>query len=150
MKYICVLSVAVVVAALFACAECDIKNMRTRTGMPAPRLVYSCTVKNEFDSPVEVEVHYTHPFENRLVVDRVVLAHGDEKFFGRREFTTVDQTNFAAVVSKVIVKDVSVPENELVLAKDDFSVYSPTSNYKVNVVAADSPVGFELRHGANL
>ena len=145
--FIGILSVAVVAATLFACADCHREGMRA--GMPAPKIVYSCTVKNEFASPVDVEVVYSHPFENRLVTDRATLAVGDSKFFDRREFQTVEKTNFAAVVSRITVRDVATG-NELSLTKDDFKIYSPTVNYKVNVVPIESTVGFELQHAANL
>ena len=145
-----VLSFAVVVLALFACVQSQVGGRPARAGMAAPRIVYSCTVKNEFDHPVDVEVRYTHPLENRIVTDRATLARGEEKFFDRRDFQSLDKTSFAAVVSGVTVKDVANADNALTLAQDDFKIYSPTVNYKVHVVSADNANGFELVHGANL
>jgi len=140
---------SVVVVALFVCAQCEFRA-GMKTGLRAPKLVYSCTVRNDYPGIVDVEVRYTHPFENRIVVDRATLAHGEQKFFDRRDFQNVDKTSFAAVVSDVVVKDVTNPEKEVTLGKDQFNIYSPTADYKIHVVAADSPAGFELQHGANL
>jgi len=137
--------VAVVVAALFVCAQCQMK-----TGMRAPQLVYSCTVENQFSGPVEVEVRYSHPFENRMVVDRATLAHGESKFFGRRDFQTVDKTTFAAVVADVTVKDVADPSHEMTLTKNDFKISSPTVDYKIRVVETATRSGFDLQHATLL
>ena len=144
-----VLSFAVVVIALFACGQSQVGGPM-RAGMPAPAIVYSCTVRNDFEHPVDVEVRYTHPLENRLVVDRATLAQGQEKFFDRRDFQTLDKTSFAAVVSDVTVKDVANSGNSVMIAKDEFKIYSPTANYKIRVVPADNANGFEIQHGANL
>jgi len=141
-------SCVVVAMALFVCGMSQIGGRSA--GLAAPRIVYSCTVKNMFDHPVDVEVRYTHPFENRLVVDRATLAKGQEKFFDRREFQTLDKTTFAAVISDVVVKDVANTDNMAFIGKDDFKIYSPTANYKINVVAAENSLGFEVEHGPNL
>jgi len=141
-------AVLVAIAALFVCSIANFAGMKT--GLAAPRLVYSCTVRNEYASPVDVEVRYSHPFENRMVIDRATLAKGEEKFFDRRNFENVERTSFAAVVHDVIVKDAANPKNEAYLSKDDFNIYSPTTNYKIHVVPSDAPAGFELKHAENL
>jgi len=146
MKFSVSLVCFVVVAALFGCAQCSFENLKV--GMPAPKLLYSCTVENNLNKPIEVEVSYTHPFENRVVVDRATLAAGEHKFFDRRTFVNIDDATYAAGITGVVVKDAVETDKTISLGKSDFKIYSPTANYRIHVVPSDDPVGFEFQHSA--
>jgi len=138
----------VVIAALFACGMSVVPPVKT--GMPAPQIMYSVTVTNDLEKPVDVDVRYEHPFENRIIVDHQTLKGGEQHFFDRRDFETVDHTSFAATISEIIVKDVDDVNKEAYLNRQDFKIYSPTSNYQVRVVSADNPAGFDVVHAAKL
>lgn len=138
--------VVVVVAALAVCAECGVDVRGMHTGMPAPRIVYSCTVENALAEPVDVEVRFSHPFENRIVADRATLAPGEKKLFDRRDYRGPDHATYAAVVSGITVR--SAADSALEQTVTDFHVHSPVANYRFRVVAADKlPAGFEIQHG---
>ena len=138
--------VVAVVAALAVCAECGVDLRGMKMGMPAPRIVYSCTVENALAEPVDVEVRYSHPFESRVVADRATLAAGEKKLFDRREYRGADGATYAAVVSGVTVR--SAADSALEQTVTDFHVHSPVANYPLRVVATDTlPVGFEIQHG---
>jgi len=120
------------------------------TLLPAPKILYSCTVQNTLDIPIDVEVTYTHPFENRVIVDRATLARGESKFFDRRTFQNVDEASYSAGITGVVAKDPTDTTKEFYIGKDDFKIYSPTVNYKLHIVPADNSVGFEFQHSASM
>lgn len=138
--------VVVAVAALVLCAEGGLNVRGMQTGMPAPRIVYSCTVENALEEPIDVEVRFSHPFENRIVTDRATLAAGEQKLFDRRDYHGPDGATYAAVVSGVTVR--SAADHTLEQTVTDFHVHSPVANYRLRVAAADVlPAGFEIQHG---
>ena len=146
MKSSALCGLAVVVAALVVCAECGVGLRGMQTGMPAPRIVYSCTVENALAEPVDVEVRFSHPFENRIITDRATLAAGEKKLFDRRDYRGPDHATYAAVVSGVTVR--SAANDAVAQTVTDFHVHSPVANYRLRVVATDTlPAGFEIQHG---
>lgn len=132
-----------VLAALAMCAQCAMDMRGIRAGMPAPRILYGCTVTNLHAKPVVAEVRYAHPFKNMIITANATLMHGATKAFLRREFKN-DGAVFAAPVSSVAVRDVANPDLEQVMT--DFDISSPTPDYLIQVVTANSDAGFELVH----
>ena len=138
-----VIGTLAVFAAVTMCAYCAMDMRGIRAGMPAPRILYGCTVTNLHAKPVVVEVRYAHPFKNMIVTANATLMHGASKTFTRRDFKN-DNAVFAAPVTSVAVRDVAYPDREQVMT--DFDISSPTPDYLIQVVTANSDAGFELVH----
>lgn len=131
---------SVLVAALFAAA------CLCATAIPAPKIVYSCVVENTLSRPLNVEVRYSHPFQNRMITKTAKVPPSTKYTFARETVRGEDDATFAAPVSGVTVSDMERPD--LAAAVSEFDVYSPTENYSLRIVPANSEdeTVFRLEH----
>ena len=123
--------VTVMLAVAVACSSMFV-------GMPAPRVLYSCVVRNRnFSQPVEVIVTYQHPFTKEESLRTALLNAGDEKKF-EQLLVQDDGATYVGTIQKVSVKSIAagLSAKPLVITHDQFDISSPTSDYLFEIVSS--------------